>query len=175
MCNLAEFNMRTGSTRCPRRGLRSHAIEKGTPMSQSTAPSQPRLPVGSSASSAAASLAGRVLLSAIFLLSGLSKLAAPADTISHIHSAGLPFAPLGFTIAAAIEIVGGLALIAGYRTRAVAAVLAGFTAVTALAFHNNFADHNQFIHFFKNVAMTGGLLQVVTFGAGAFSIDARRR
>ena len=45
---------------------------------------------------------------------------------------------------------------------------------TALAFHNNLADQGQFIHFFKNIAMTGGLLQVVAFGAGRFGVDARR-
>jgi putative oxidoreductase len=49
-----------------------------------------------------------------------------------------------------------------------------FSIAAALAFHNHFADQNQFIHFFKNVAMAGGLLQVVAFGAGRFSLDARR-
>jgi len=110
----------------------------------------------------------------IFLLSGLSKLAASAATIGKIASVGLPFAPLGFAIAAAVEIVGALALIAGYRTRVVAAVLAAFTVATALAFHSNLSDLNQFIHFFKNISMAGGLLQVVAFGAGRFSLDSRR-
>jgi putative oxidoreductase len=130
---------------------------------------------GISASAAAASLAGRVFLSAIFILSGISKLAAPVATIGYIQSAGLPFAPVGFAIAATIEILGGVALIVGYRTRVVAMVLAAFTAAAALAFHSRFGDHNQFVHFFKNIAMTGGLLQVVAFGAGSFSIDARWR
>ncbi len=129
---------------------------------------------GSSVSGAVASLSGRVLLSLIFLLSGLSKLAASAATIGKIASVGLPFAPLGFAIAAAVEIVGALALIAGYRTRVVAAVLAAFTVATALAFHSNLSDLNQFIHFFKNISMAGGLLQVVAFGAGRFSLDSRR-
>jgi len=113
-------------------------------------------------------------LSLIFLLSGLSKLAAPAATIGKIEAVGLPFAPLGFAIAAAVEIAGGLALIAGYRTRIVAAMLAAYAVTTALAFHNHLPDSNQFIHFFKNISMTGGLLQVVAFGAGRFSLDARR-
>jgi putative oxidoreductase len=122
----------------------------------------------------AASLVGRVFLSAIFVISGVSKIAAPAATIGYIESAGLPLAPLGFALAVIVEILGGLALIAGYRTRLVAAGLAGFTLATALAFHGNLADQNQFIHFFKNIAMVGGLLQVVAFGAGRFSLDARR-
>lgn len=123
---------------------------------------------------ASASLIGRILLSAIFILSGFSKLAAPAMMIGYIGSVGLPFPPLALALAVIIEIGGGIALIAGYRTRAVAAVLALFSVMTALAFHNALGDQNQFIHFFKNIAMAGGLLQVVAFGAGRFSIDARR-
>ena len=70
---------------------------------------------------------------------------------------------------------GGLALLVGFQTRLVAAALAIFTLATAVLFHNNMADQNQMIHFMKNLAITGGLLQVVAFGAGAFSLDNRRR
>jgi putative oxidoreductase len=145
-------------------------------MSQYASASQRDIPVqfDSSLSLSVASLVGRVLLSAIYLLSGFSKLAAPTATIGYIASAGLPFAPLGLAIAVAVEVLGGVALIAGYRTRIVAAVLAVFTVATALAFHNNLTDQGQFIHFFKNIAMAGGLLQVVAFGAGRFGLDARR-
>jgi putative oxidoreductase len=124
---------------------------------------------------ASASLIGRILLSAIFILSGVSKLAAPAMMIGYISSVGLPLPQLALVVAIVVEVGGGLALIAGYRTRAVAAVLALFSVFTALAFHNALGDQNQFIHFFKNIAMAGGLLQVVAFGAGRFSLDARRR
>ncbi|WP_422419503.1 DoxX family protein [Pseudomonas sp. GZD-222] len=124
---------------------------------------------------ASASLIGRVLLSAIFILSGFSKLAAPAMMVGYIGSVGLPFPQLALALAIIVEIGGGLALVAGYRTRAVAAVLAAFSVFTALAFHNALGDQNQFIHFFKNIAMAGGLLHVVAFGAGRFSLDARRR
>ena len=109
-------------------------------------------------------LIGRVLIAAIFILSGLSKLAAPTATMAYIASVGLPFPILALAGAVVIEVVGGLVLISGYRLRTVAAVLALFSLVTALFFHNNFADQNQFIHFFKNVAMAGGLLQIVAFG-----------
>lgn len=121
-----------------------------------------------------APLAGRILIAPLFLLSGLSKLTAPAATIGMIAGSGLPFAPLGFALAVLIEIGGSLALVAGYRTRLVAAVMALFAIATALAFHNNLADQNQFIHFFKNVSIAGGLLQLVAFGAGRLSLDARR-
>lgn len=124
--------------------------------------------------SASASLAGRVLLSVIFVLSGISKVGAPAGMIGYIESAGLPFPTVALALAVLVELVGGIALIIGYRTRLVAAALAVFSVATALAFHSQLGDQNQFIHFFKNIAMAGGLLQVVAFGAGRFSLDARR-
>lgn len=128
----------------------------------------------SSSSAAALPLVGRIGLAAIFLLSGFSKLAAPAATIGYIQSAGLPLPQVAFGIAALIEVGGGLALVLGFRTRIVAAILAAFAIVTAFAFHHDLADQGQFINFWKNVAMAGGLLQVVAFGAGRFSLDARR-
>jgi putative oxidoreductase len=118
---------------------------------------------------------GRLLIALIFILSGLSKIAAPASTIAYIQSAGAPFAPAAFAVAAIVELIGGLALLVGFQTRLVAAALAIFTLAAALLFHNNMADQNQMIHFMKNLAITGGLLQVVAFGAGAFSLDDRRK
>lgn len=117
---------------------------------------------------------GRVLISAIFIISGLSKLTAVSGTIGYIEAAGLPLAPVAFAVAVALEVVGGIALIAGYKTRWVAGALALFSVVAAFAFHGNIADQNQFIHFFKNIAMAGGLLQIVAFGGGALSLDARK-
>jgi len=119
-------------------------------------------------------LIGRGMISAIFLLSGLSKIAAPAMTIGYIQSVGLPAPSVAFGLSVFVELAGGLALLLGYRTRAVAAVLALFSLVTAAVFHNVLGDQNQFIHFFKNIAMAGGLLHVVAFGSGRISLDARR-
>jgi putative oxidoreductase len=116
---------------------------------------------------------GRLLLAVIFVFSGLGKLAAPAATIGYIASSGLPFAPLGYAIAIAVELGGGLLLVFGFQTRLVAAVLAAFSIVTALAFHHAIGDQNQLLNLLKNFAMAGGLLQVVAFGAGAYSLDAR--
>jgi putative oxidoreductase len=118
--------------------------------------------------------AGRVLIAVLFLLSGLGKLAAPAMTLGYIASVGLPAPLLGYLIAIAVEIGGGLLLVLGLQTKLVALVMAGFAIATALAFHNNLADQNTMIHFMKNIAIAGGLLQVVAFGAGAFSLDGRR-
>lgn len=127
----------------------------------------------SATSSHVLAAAGRVLIAAIFILSGLNKIANPDATIGYIASAGLPFAPAALIAAALIEVGGGLALIAGFRTRVIALTLAGFSVVTALAFHANLADQNQFIHFFKNLAMAGGLLQVAAFGSGKIGLDKR--
>jgi putative oxidoreductase len=84
-------------------------------------------------------------------------------------------ADAGFAVAVAIELGGGLLLIAGYRARYVAVALALFALATAMSFHTNFADQNQMIHFLKNVMMAGGLLQIAAFGAGALSIDNRHK
>jgi putative oxidoreductase len=117
---------------------------------------------------------GRLLIAGLFLLSGLGKIAAPAMTQSYIASAGLPLPLLGYLIAVVVEVGGGLLLAVGYRTTLVAIVMAVFTLATAVFFHNNFADQNQMIHFLKNIAIAGGLLQVAAFGAGALSVDGLR-
>jgi putative oxidoreductase len=117
---------------------------------------------------------GRVMISTLFLLAGLSKLAAPAMTIAYIQSVGLPLPSIAFGLAAFTEIVGGITLLLGYRTRVVAAVMFVFTLATAAFFHNHLADQNQFIHFFKNIAIAGGLLNVIAFGGGRVSLDGRK-
>ncbi len=117
---------------------------------------------------------GRLLLSLLFLSSGIGKLAAPAATKGYIAAMGLPFVDLAYLGALVVEFGFAAALVLGYRVRLVAAVMAVFTLVTALIFHNQLGDQNQMIHFLKNIAVVGGLLQVVAFGAGAFSLDARR-
>ncbi|RYE77794.1 MAG: DoxX family protein, partial [Oxalobacteraceae bacterium] len=98
----------------------------------------------------AAPAIGRVLLAAIFIFSGIGKALAPAGTIGYIASSGLPFATLGLVAAVAIELGGGVMLALGVKTRLVAAVLAAFSVLTALVFHNALGDQNQLIHFLKN-------------------------
>lgn len=121
-----------------------------------------------------AALTGRILLAAIFLLSGFSKVADPASMTGYIASVGLPLPQLALWGAILLEIGGGLALVLGFRTRLVAIALALFSLATALIFHSALGDQNEFIHFFKNVAMAGGLLQVAAFGGGALALDNRR-
>jgi putative oxidoreductase len=117
---------------------------------------------------------GRLLIGLPFLMSGVGKLTTYAATTAYIGSVGLPLAPLGWAIAVAFEIGGGLLLVLGFRARAVASGLAIFTLATAIFFHRNFADQNQMIHFLKNIMITGGLLQIAHFGAGRYSLDARK-
>lgn len=116
---------------------------------------------------------GRVLLAAIFILSGFGKLMAPAATIAYIQAMGLPLAGAGLAAAIVVELGGGLLLALGYQTRIAALVLAAFSVVAGLIFHSAVGDQNQMIHLLKNFAMAGGLLQVVAFGAGAYSLDAK--
>jgi len=134
----------------------------------------PALVVGGNNSWAYAAAVGRVLLAAIFILSGISKVADPASALGYISSVGLPLPEVGLGVAILVEIVGGIALVLGYRTKLVATALALFSVATAVFFHSALGDQNQFIHFFKNIAMAGGLLQVAAFGGGTVAIDSRR-
>ena len=119
------------------------------------------------------SFAGRLLIGLPFAMSGPVNLAAHGSTPDSTGAAGLPVPPLAFAVAVAVELGGGLLLIAGYQARLVAIVLALFSLATAFSFHSNFADQNQMIHFLKNVMLAGGLLQIAAFGAGALSLDNR--
>ncbi|MDB5764724.1 MAG: putative rane protein [Herminiimonas sp.] len=119
-------------------------------------------------------LIGRLLMAAIFLVSAAGKIAAPEATIGYISSVGLPFPSIGFLLAIAIELGGGLLLAFGYRTRLTALALALFSIITGLVFHHAIGDQNQLFHLLKNLAIAGGLLQIVTFGANAWSLDALR-
>ncbi|UTD26115.1 DoxX family protein [Bradyrhizobium sp. WD16] len=128
-----------------------------------------------SALAAALPLVGRLMLALIFVLSGVGKIFAPEQTQAYIAAAGLPLPAVAYGAAVLVELAGGVLLAVGYRTRAAALVLAAFSVVAALGFHSHFADQNQMIHFLKNIAIAGGLLQVVAFGAGGFSLDGRAR
>lgn len=116
-------------------------------------------------------LAGRVLLSSLFLVSGLSKLGAYAGTQAYMASASVPGALLPLVLLT--EIGGGLAILLGLQTRIVAILLAGFSIVTALLFHTGH-DPIQQIMLLKNFTIAGGLLLLTVHGAGPLSLDGRR-
>lgn len=126
------------------------------------------------------SLIGRLLLALLFLPAGISKLTGYAGTVGYINSVGMPLPEIGAAVAIAVEIGGSLALIFGFGTRVAAVVLAGFTLVASFYFHNFWAlpaeqAFMQQLMFFKNVAVVGGLLTLAAWGAGAWSLDARRK
>jgi putative oxidoreductase len=120
---------------------------------------------------------GRILLSLIFVLAGYRKLTTVAATVVQMAHQGIPYSNVLVWGAIAIEFVGGLMLVAGLFTRCVAFALAIYIAVLAVLFHAYWAApaaeaRNQFNAFFEHLAMIGGMLYVVTFGPGAYSIDA---
>jgi len=124
-------------------------------------------------------LVGRLLIAALFLPAGFSKLMSFERTVAYIGSANLPLPEVGAAIAIVVEVACGLALIAGFQTRIAAAVLALFTLVATFFFHAFWAaaPEQAFVQqlmFFKNIAVVGGLLVLVASGAGALSVDARK-
>ena len=116
-------------------------------------------------------LAGRSFLAVLFLLSGLGKVGAYGATAAYMSSVGVPGVLLPVVIAT--EVLGALAIILGWQTRITALLLAGYTLLTALVFHTNFADQIEMIMFFKNVSIAGGFLLLVVNGAGQLSLDRR--
>jgi putative oxidoreductase len=125
-------------------------------------------------SNSATILIGRILLSAIFLLSGFGKLTAIAGTAGYFGSLGLPVPTVTAVVVGLIELLGGIAILVGFQTRIVAWVLAIFTLATGLVAHTGWADQMQMIQFLKNLGITGGFLLLASSGPGAYSIDAKR-
>lgn len=117
--------------------------------------------------------AGRVLIAAIFVTAGLGKITGYEGTQAYMGSMGVPGVLLPLVIL--LEVGGGLAIIAGWKTRIVAFALAGFSILSGLLFHFNPADQMQFTMFLKNVAIAGGFLFLVANGPGAYALDNRRQ
>jgi putative oxidoreductase len=115
------------------------------------------------------SLLGRLGLSLIFIISGWGKIAGYAATQQYMESAGVPGALLPLVIA--LELGGGLAILAGVFTRWTALALAVFALASAALFHANLGDAAQAVNFWKNVAMAGGFLMLAAHGAGTLSVD----
>lgn len=120
-----------------------------------------------------AAAGGRLLMSIIFLLSGFGKLAGFSGTVGLMAGYGLPLPEGAAIVAIVVECIGGLLVLVGYQTRAAGLVLAAWSVATALVGHIRFSDPEQEINFLKNLAMCGGFLQLVAFGAGGWSLDAR--
>jgi putative oxidoreductase len=122
---------------------------------------------------------GRLLLSGIFLMSGVQKLMAWQETAASMEREGMMLVPLFLAAAATLEIVGGLSVLLGIQARWGAALLALFLIPVTLIFHDFWTYHgeeamNQMQHFTKNFTILGGLLMVVALGAGPLSFDQSR-
>lgn len=117
-------------------------------------------------------LLGRIMLALIFILAGVGKIQDPAGTAAYMDSMGVPGILVWPTIA--LEILGGLAVAIGFKTKWAAFALAGFSVLAAVLFHNNFADKMQMIMFLKDISMAGGLLLLAVTGRTAYSCDNRR-
>lgn len=125
-------------------------------------------------------LAGRILMAALFIPAGFSKIAGFSGAVGYAASMGLPLAEVGVAIGLLVELVGGILLLIGWMTRPAALALALFTLVASFFFHAYWslpADQAmlQQLMFNKNVAVVGGLLAFAAFGAGAFSVDVKGR
>lgn len=118
-------------------------------------------------------IAGRVLISLIFILSGVDKLGSIEGTQGYMEMMGVPGLLIYPTIV--LEIVGGLFVLVGFQTRISALLLAAFTLVSGLLFHFDLGNQNEFINLMKNLAITGGFLFLVANGPGSLSVDGRRK
>ncbi len=114
-------------------------------------------------------LPARVLMSVLFLLSGVGKITAVGATQAYMTAHGVP-GPLLWP-AAALEMGSGVLLLLGLGLRPLGFVLAGWCLLTALIFHTAFADQNQMINFLKNLTMAGGFLLLARRGAPTFGLD----
>ena len=113
----------------------------------------------------------RILLAVMFFMAGIGKIGAYAGTQGYMESQGVPGMLLPAVIG--LEIIGSILLVVGWKIRYAAFALAGFTILSALMFHLNFAGQIQSIMFMKNLAIAGGLLLLVNHGAGELSLDSK--
>lgn len=120
-------------------------------------------------------LLGRLLVAALFIPAGLSKIGGFEGTVGYIASVGLPLATVAAAVAIAVEVLGGAALLLGWRTKQAALILAVFTLVATVLFHNFWAmpaeqAFMQQLMFMKNIAVVGGLLVLASLGGGQWSL-----
>lgn len=125
-------------------------------------------------------LVARILLAAIFIISGFEKLRDPASAVMHMNANGIPSADVLVYVAGCAELFGGLALLFGFLTRVAGVGLIVYLCTVQFYFHNFWAREGQdammqMVQFMKNLAIMGGLFALVAFGPGRASIDARIR
>jgi len=133
----------------------------------------------SNSSGSAVPLLGRILVSVVFIMGGVGKIAGFSAEQGMVAAKHLPLPAVALGIALVIELVGGLAILLGLFTRFTSWILFLYLIPTTFLFHNFWAQTGMDaldaqIHFEKNLAIMGGLLLLATYGAGAYSIDSSR-
>jgi|TARA_B100002003_G_C13993033_1_gene479734 putative oxidoreductase len=118
-------------------------------------------------------LIARILIALVFIPGALFKLMAFDQTAGWMTSVGFPAASVFLVIGIAIEIIGGLSVLVGYKAEWGAAILAVFLLIATIVFHRNIGDPEQMAHFTKNLAVIGGLLLIIHFGSGPLSMDSK--
>jgi putative oxidoreductase len=113
----------------------------------------------------------RLLMSSLFIWDGVLQLRDPAGTVAYFASLDVPVPSVAIWVSGAIHLLGGLAILVGFQTRWAAAVLILLCLGTAFGVHLRAGGVENMINFYKNLVMTGGFFYVMSFGAGAFSID----
>jgi putative oxidoreductase len=116
-------------------------------------------------------LAGRVLISFLFIMAGYNKIGGYEGTQGYMESMGVPGWLLPLVIG--VELIGGLAVLVGYQTKIAAFLLAGFTFLTAVIFHSDFSQQMQMILFTKNLAITGAFLLLFVHGPGQWALNSK--
>lgn len=120
-------------------------------------------------------LIGRIFLALIFLISGFGKIADFNGTQQYMVSQGMPMTGLLLVFAIIFELGGGLSIITGFKARWGAGALIVFLVLATAVFHLDLADRMQMTQFLKNLSMIGGLLLVVGFGSGPYSLDNKSK
>jgi putative oxidoreductase len=134
----------------------------------------------SNSSGGVTSLIGRILMSPLLLTSGFFKITAYSTMVGYATAMGVPMAKIGIIVAAALELLGGLAILIGLQVRVVSWILFVYLIPVTFLFHGFWSaerpqQQNLMYHFLKNLAIMGGMLLLAANGAGAYSVDASRK
>ena len=114
-------------------------------------------------------LIGRILISLVFLLSGVNKIINYDDTFMWMEDYGVAGILLIPTII--LEIVAPILIIIGYQVRISAVLLGMFCIATAIIFSSDFSDQMQIVGFLKNLGLAGGFLFLAINGSRKYSIE----
>lgn len=123
-------------------------------------------------------LAGRLLMSLIFIEAGISKIFTFSGSEKYMSMQGMPLVPFFLICAIIIEVAGGFSLLVGFKTKIIALILFLYLIPTTLIFHHfwtytGMERQDMMVHFMKNLSIMGGMLMVSYFGAGPFSLDVK--